>query len=133
MKKIVDHQRAALNLKQCLGKVHDYLDKNPVRQDMCAEYENLNAWMPVTCLYSLIEQSFKVLKDLRENSDKIPPQHQHDLSHLFGLLEAGDRDFIRERYKEFQSLHNYIDIPDKIPEHDRRSYGRLRVRSPHKI
>ena len=66
MKKIVDHQRAALNLKQCLGKVHDYLDKNPVQQDICAEYENLNAWMSVTCLYSLIEQSFKVLKDLRE-------------------------------------------------------------------
>ena len=115
MKKIVDHQRAALNLQQCLGKVGDYLKKNPVQQDMCAEYENLNAWMPVTCLYSLIEQSFKVLKDLRGNSDNIRLQHQHDLSHLFGLLEAGDRDFIRERYKEFQSLHNYIAIPDKSP------------------
>ena len=115
MKKIIDPQRAARNLKQCLDKVRDYLDKNPVQQDMCAEYENLNAWMPVTCLYSLIEQSFKVLKDLRGNSDNIRPQHQHDLSHLFGLLEAVDRDFIRERYKEFQSLHNYIAIPDKSP------------------
>lgn len=34
MKNIIDHQRVALNLKQCLGKVHDYLDKNPVQQDM---------------------------------------------------------------------------------------------------
>ena len=110
MKKIIDPKRAAHNLKQCLGKVHDYLDKNPVQQDMCAEYENLNAWMPVTCLYSLIEQSFKVLKDLRGNSDN---NRSHNLSDLFGLLEAGDRDFIRERYKEFQSLHNYITIQDK--------------------
>ena len=112
MKKMIDPQRVALNLKQCLGKVHDYLDKNPVQQDICAEYENLNAWMPVTCLYSLIEQSFKVLKDLRGNSDN---NRSHNLSDLFGLLEAGDRNFIRERYKEFQSLHNYIAIPDKSP------------------
>ena len=115
MKKIIYPQRAALNLNQCLGKVHDYLKKNLPQQDMSAEYENLNAWMPITCLYSLIEQSFKVLKDLRGNSAKIPHKYQHDLSHLFGLLESGDKDFIRERYKEFQSLHNYIAIPDKSP------------------
>ena len=29
MKRIIDFQRAARNLKQCLGKVRDYLDKNP--------------------------------------------------------------------------------------------------------
>ncbi len=115
MKKIIDHQRATPNLKLCLDKVRDYLKKNPVQRDMSAEYENLNAWMPVTCLYSLIEQSFKVLKDLRGNSDNIRPQYRHNLSHLFGLLESGDKDFIRERYKEFQSLHNYIAIPDKSP------------------
>ena len=80
---------------------------------MSAEYENLNAWMPVTCLYSLIEQSFKVLKDFRGNSDNISPRYQHNLSYLFGLLELGDKDFIRESYKEFQSLHNYITIQDK--------------------
>ena len=113
MKKIIDPQRATLNLQQCLDKVRDYLKKNPVQQDMSAEYENLNAWMPVTCLYSLIEQSFKVLKDLRGNSDDILPQYRHNLSHLFGLLESSDKDFIRERYKEFQSLHNYITIQDK--------------------
>ena len=61
MKKIIDPQRATLNLQQCLGKVRDYLKKNPVQQDMSAEYENLNAWMPVNSLYPLIEQSFKVL------------------------------------------------------------------------
>lgn len=112
MKKIIDPKRAARNLDQCLGKVRDYLDKNPVQQDIYAEYENLNAWMPVTCLYSLIEQSFKVLKDLRGNSDD---NRSHNLSHLFCLLESDDKDFIRERYKEFQSLHNYIAIPDKSP------------------
>lgn len=113
MKKIIDPKHAVRNLDQCLGKVRDYLKENPLHKDMSAEYENLNAWMPVTCLYSLIEQSFKVLKDLRGNSDNIRPQHQHDLSHLFGLLKPGDKDFIRERYKEFQSLHNYISFQDK--------------------
>ena len=113
MKKIIDSKRAARNLGQCLDIIRDYLDKNPIHQDMFAEYENLNAWMPVTCLYPLIEQSFKVLKDLRENSDKIPYKYQHNLSHLFGLLESRDKDFIRKRYKEFQSLHNYITIQDK--------------------
>ena len=113
MKKMIDPLRAARNLDQCLGKIHDYLKENPPQQDMSAEYENLNAWMPVTCLYPLIEQSFKVLKDFRENSAKIPHKYQHSLSHLFGLLESGDKDFIRERYKEFQSLHNYIAIQDK--------------------
>lgn len=113
MKKIIDPKHAARNLDQCLGKVRDYLDKNPVQQDIYAEYENLNAWMPVTCLYSLIEQSFKVLKDLRGNSADIPPQYRHNLSHLFDLLKSGDKNFIRESYKEFQSLHNYITIQDK--------------------
>ena len=115
MKKIIAPLRAARNLDQCLDIVRDYLGKNPLRQNMYAEYENLNAWMPVTCLYPLIEQSFKVLKDLRGNSADIPPQYQHNLSYLFCLLESGDRDFIRDRYKEFQSLHNYIAIPDKPP------------------
>lgn len=45
MKNIIDHQRAALNLKQCLGKVRDYLDKNPVQQDIYAEYENLGNYV----------------------------------------------------------------------------------------
>ena len=113
MKKIIDPQRATLNLQQCLDKVRDYLKKNPVQQDRSAEYENLNAWMPVNSLYPLIEQSFKVLNDFRKNSAKIPHKYQHNLSYLFCLLESGDKDFIRERYKEFQSLHNYITIQDK--------------------
>ena len=113
MKKIIDPKRAARNLDQCLGKVRDYLKENPLHQDMSAEYENLNAWMPVNSLYPLIEQSFKVLKDLRGNSAKIPHKYQHNLSHLFDLLESRDKDFIRESYKEFQSLHNYISFQDK--------------------
>ena len=113
MKKIIDPKRVARNLDQCLGKVRDYLKENPLHQDMSAEYENLNAWMPVNSLYPLIEQSFKVLKDLRGNSAKIPHKYQHNLSHLFGLLVSGDKDFIRESYKEFQSLHNYISFQDK--------------------
>ncbi len=51
MKKIIAPLRAARNLDQCLDIVRDYLGKNPLRQNMYAEYENLNAWMPVTCLY----------------------------------------------------------------------------------
>ena len=88
----------------------DLVARNPVKPDVFAEYEALQAWPLAMALYSGIEQALKsrllipptrfTLKDLKD-------EYGHNLVKLYRALESDDRAHIELHFREHWSLYDY--------------------------
>ena len=111
------HTDAAWRLRTAMLWTDGVFDAHPPKPDLDPGTALANAWALITIAYSGIEQSLKYLLAQRSGLTvddwlkKEPARKHHDIHKLFDVLEANDKDVLRESYSRFRSLHMYIEEP----------------------
>ena len=90
--------------------ISNYVHENPVQGDFIPDQRTLNVWPHMTMTYSLLEQSLKaVVNSLNSNySVEEMKKDSHRLCRTYQRLDSDVLDSLRDGYRAFQSLHNYI-------------------------
>lgn len=86
-------------LDTALKKEKEKYKKCPVGRDMVPDHEAAEWWGFVVTGYCLLEQSLKALLYVR---GKVTVPATHTLCDLFGLLDEGDKDILREYYTDYK-------------------------------
>ena len=95
-------------LDGALEKEKEKLSKCPLKPDLLAEYEVIQAWGYVVVGYFLVEESFKALLHLQGKD--VPTKHS--LTLLFDGFGEGDKDVLREYYIDYRETGGW---PTKFP------------------
>ena len=99
---------SAFRLCAAIEMIEDSWNRSDgIRPDLDPEYEGIQAWLWVPNLYQLIEQSFKLLlQHKNQNASNI-----HRLSDLYASLESNYRTMLDSSYCGYRELYNYL--PDE--------------------
>lgn len=76
--------------------------------DLSPDYNAINAWPTITLAYSGIEQSMKLLLDIKGGPLPNELSRTHNISELFSVLPEKNQKCLQDSYSIYQSLHDYI-------------------------
>ena len=100
-------EEQARNVGYAYDNTQRQYDEYPPKGDMVPIAAAINAWTLVCGCYMGIEQTMKLLIQMRGGTPEQTRALGHDLVKLYSSLGPSERDVVADYYRVYRSLHNF--------------------------
>ena len=94
-------------MKYAYGDTQRQYDEHPPNNDVVPIAAAINAWTLICGCYMGIEQTMKLLIQMRGGTPEQTRALRHDLVKLYSSLDPLERDVVADYYRVYRSLHNF--------------------------